>query len=65
MEYLKEKIMLSIMAALIIAIFATGAYYAGMYHAIADTQVSYHAGIVTFELDGRAYEHIAEGWVDR
>lgn len=64
MDYRKEKAMLLIMATLIVGIFATAGFYAGMYHAVSDTKVSYHAGIVTFELDGNAYEHVAEGWVN-
>lgn len=63
MNYAKEKAMLLLMAALFLAIFATAGYYAGICHAIRDTKVSYHAGVVTFELDGNSYEHIANGWV--
>ena len=63
--YAKEKAQLLIMLALIIGTSTIAGFYAGMRHAIVDTQVSYYAGIVTFELDGRAYEHVAEGWVNR
>ena len=62
-NYAKEKAMLLLMLVLLVGTFAIGGFYAGQYHALTDMNVSYHAGIVTFELDGHAYEHIAEGWV--
>lgn len=56
---------LRIMAVLAVAIIAVGSYYAGICHAIRDSRVYYNRhGMIVMELDGEAYGHIAEGWVE-
>lgn len=58
-----DKFLVLVLLTMIVCAFAYAGFWYGKYHALTDMNVSYHAGIVTFELDGHAYEHIAEGWV--
>lgn len=62
-RYIWEKFLLMIMAIEIIGFFLMTGFYAGQIHAIRDVDVSFHAGIVTMELDGHKFIHIADGYV--
>lgn len=59
-KYIREKLMLMILALEIIGCLVMAGFYAGQVHAIRDMKVSYHAGIVLMELDGRQFIHIAD-----
>lgn len=59
-EDLKMTALLFLFVALIAATGFVGGYYAGILHAIDDSRMSYDAGVVTMELDGHEFVHIAE-----
>lgn len=59
------KALLISMAVLAVGIYTVAVYNAGRLHAVKNTTITYHAGICTFELDGKTYPRPMEGWVSR
>lgn len=63
-KYAKEKAILLFMLLEIVVGIALFGFFVGRMYAINHTKVYYHAGIVTFSLDGHEYHYPAEGWFE-
>lgn len=62
MSYIKNNILLIILALMLFAAPAVAAYYAGIYHAVSDSHVYMESNeMVVIELDGHSYIHFVGG----